>query len=139
MSVSAQELLREAILCFNDPARREEYLTMYAEHARLYGYAGVEPGRAGVSRFYEGIWTAFPDANVTLEHVLESGDEVAARLVLTGTHQGPLNGIPPTGLAISMPIITIIRFEHGLIAERWSQGDFLGLLMQIGAVSMPRA
>ena len=106
---------------------------MYAEDARLYGYHGVEPGRAGIRAFYQTIWAAFPDANVTLEHVIEAGDEVVARFTMTAIHQGPLLGIQATGKAITMPGITILRFRDGQVSERWSQADFYGLMQQISS------
>jgi steroid delta-isomerase-like uncharacterized protein len=139
MPSANREVLEQAIIAYNDPERRGEYLAMYADHAQLHGYHGVQPGREGIAKFYESIWTAFPDANVTLEHIIEAGDEVVARFVLTGTHQGPLNGIPPTGVAVTLPGITILRFHDGKVVERWSQADFMGLLLQIGAIPVPGA
>lgn len=128
------EILQSALAQFADPARRAEYLDLYAEDAVIYGYAGLEPGRENIRRFYEGIWAAFPDCRVDLEDAFESGDRLACRFVLRGTHQGPFNGIPATGKPIALPGITILRFAGGKVVERWSQADFLGLLQQLGAM-----
>lgn len=43
-------------------------------------------------------------------------------------------GAAPTGNSISTPGIDIYRIEDGSIAELWTVGDELGLLMQPGAV-----
>ena len=51
--------LYRALDYFGDPARREAYLDLYDESIRLIGYAGVEPGMAGVKRFYENLWSTF--------------------------------------------------------------------------------
>ncbi|MDZ4802126.1 MAG: ester cyclase [Bryobacteraceae bacterium] len=107
------------------------YLALYSDDARLYGYHGVEPGRSGIRAFYENFWASFPDSSVTLEHIIESGDEVVARFTLTATHQGALMGIPATGLAVTLTGITILRFRDGEVTERWSQADFFGLMQQI--------
>ena len=48
------------------------------------------------------------------------------------THIGVFNGIPPTGKAIRLPRITILRFSGERCVERWSQAGFLGLLKQPG-------
>ncbi len=42
----------------------------------------------------------------------------------------------PAGIP-ALPGITILRFEGDRTAERFSQADMLGLLVQIGAVPAP--
>lgn len=110
------------------------YLELYDPGAMLYGYQGVEPGFEGIRRFYEAFWAAFPGSRITLEDVISEGDEVSARFTLRATHGGDFNGIPATGLEVSLPGITILRFADGKCVERWSQADFLGLMQQIGAI-----
>ena len=44
--------------------------------------------------------TAFPDLRFTIEKLVTEGDTVAGRLTTSGTHQGPLMGIPPTGRSV---------------------------------------
>jgi hypothetical protein len=38
------------------------------------------------------------------------------------------------GRPYSLDGITIMRFEDERVVERWSTADFLGMLMQIGAI-----
>ena len=40
---------------------------------------------------------AFPDLRMELEEMISEGDLVAARLTLSGTHEGPWGGGPPPG------------------------------------------
>ena len=127
-------VLERALNHFADPATREHYFDLYDPAVVLHGYAGVEPGLANVKQFYAGIWTAFPDARVNAEEVFTAGDRVVCRFVMTGTHQGPFNGIPATGKPIALAGITILRFVGGKCVERWSQADFLSVLGQIGAL-----
>ena len=61
-----------------------------------------------------------------------SGDRVAIRSTLTGTHAGGLLGAPGSGQALSVEGITILRFEGDRVAERWNRLDDLGLLGQLG-------
>jgi predicted ester cyclase len=46
-------------------------------------------------------------------------------------------GVPATGTEIAMPVITILHFDGDRVAERFSQSDMLGLLVQIGAIPAP--
>jgi predicted ester cyclase len=77
---------------------------------------------------------AFPDMEVVTEDLFAEGDRVADRVTVRGTHQGEFNGIPPSGQRIEMEEIHIARIVDGMIVERWTQLDMLGLLQRIGAI-----
>lgn len=113
------------------------YLRLYDEDVVLHGYAGVEPGLASVRRFYEGFWAAFPSSRLVFEDMFASGDRVACRFVVEGVHAGPFLNLEATGRPISLPGITILRFREGRCVERWSQADFLGLMAQLGMLTLP--
>ena len=57
------------------------------------GDRGPESMRALITM----LRTAFPDLHFAIEHVVAEGDTVAGRVTLSGTHEGPLMGMPPTG------------------------------------------
>ncbi|MFN7924414.1 MAG: ester cyclase [Bryobacteraceae bacterium] len=126
-------ILERALDAFADPTRRDQYLDLYADHAALHGYAGVEPGRDGIRNFYNGMWAAFPDARVDVQEVLECGDRLIVRFEFAGTHRGAFLGIPGTGKPVRFHGITILKMENGKCVERWSAADFLAALIQIGA------
>lgn len=92
------------------------------------------PGRDGFKQNVAALRAAFPDVEFSIEDVVAEGDKVAFRTVGTGTHEGELLGIPPTGRAVTFSGIVIFRFEGGQVAERWAQLDTLGLLRQLGAI-----
>ena len=127
-----KEILQQALACFADPSRRNEYFDLYAPGVVLHGYVGVQPGLESVRNYYTGIWAAFPDARVEAEDILETSDKLTVRFVMTGTHQGPFLGIAPTGRVIALRGITILRFESGKCVERWSVTDSLSMLVQLG-------
>jgi predicted ester cyclase len=130
-----RQALETALSNFSDPHRREAYLQLYDPGCVLHGYAGVEPGLAGIRAFYEAFWAAFPDVHITAEDFVEQGDKLACRFTCRGTHRGPFFGVAPTGKPIEFGGITILAFRDGRCVERWSQADFLSVLQQIGAVA----
>jgi len=79
--------------------------------------------------------TAFPDLRLTIEDMLFDGDKAAVRWMSTGTHQGNLEGIAPTGRNFSLGGISILRFANGKIEEEWVHWDSLGLMKQLGIIA----
>jgi steroid delta-isomerase-like uncharacterized protein len=74
---------------------------------------------------------AFPDLHAEIEDIFGSGDRVAVRLSMSGTHRGEYLGIPATGRPISYVSHEFYRVQDGLIAEEWICSDMAGLLRQI--------
>jgi predicted ester cyclase len=113
----------------------EGYLRLYDDAIRLHGYAPEPLDKTAVRGFYQAIFAAFGDPPPLEFHdVLWQGDTAAIRFSMRGTHVGEFMGVPATGIAISLPGITILRFAGEKVIERWSQTDMLGLLVQLGAV-----
>jgi steroid delta-isomerase-like uncharacterized protein len=135
-----KQALDRALECFNDPARRDQYLAGYAEDVAIHGYPPeLPPGKGGITAFYQMAWNAFPDAIVTAEQVVAAGDRVAALYRLRGTHKGDFMGVLASGNAIDVTGMTILRYESGKIVERWQMLDQLTLLQQLGAIPVPAA
>jgi steroid delta-isomerase-like uncharacterized protein len=95
---------------------------------------GQAAGPAGYRMFFSGMRTAFPDMKVSLETAVQEGDTIAFAYTLTGTHTGPLMGIPATGKKVEIRGLQISKFRDGKMTERWGSSDELGLLKQIGAI-----
>lgn len=76
----------------------------------------------------------FSDMEFTVEDVVADGDRVAVRWTMTGTHEGPMFGVEPTGRWVELPAVEINRFADGLLRETWTQSDMLGLMRQVGAL-----
>ena len=74
---------------------------------------------------------AFPDLHAEIEDIFGSGDRVAVRLSMSGTHRGEYLGIPATGRPVSYVSHEFYRVQDGLIAEEWICSDMAGLLRQI--------
>jgi steroid delta-isomerase-like uncharacterized protein len=75
--------------------------------------------------------SAFPDLLMTVESVVGSGDEVAVRWVVTGTHRGDTLGFPATGRTVSFRGTTWIRFSGGKMVEGWDCWNQAGLIQSL--------
>ncbi|MEJ2704230.1 MAG: ester cyclase family protein, partial [Sedimentisphaerales bacterium] len=78
--------------------------------------------------------TAMPDFHATMEDMIAEGDKVAERWTATGTQEGELPGIPPTGRQVTFTGMTIYRVAEGKIVEMWWSMDSLGLMQQLGVM-----
>ena len=105
-------------------------------------YVGHTPigeihGPEGARQFNGLLRGAFPDFDVTVEDQIVEGDRVVTRWTACGTHDGPFQGIAPTGREIEITGITIFRCAGGKLVEGWTSPDLLGLMQQIGAIPEP--
>ena len=57
------------------------------------------------------------------------------RCTLTGTHEGPFMGIPPTGRKIEVNEIHIYRLKDGKAVEHRVGRDDLGAMRQLGVIA----
>ena len=81
--------------------------------------------------------TALPDLHFTIEELVDEGDTVAGRLTMSGTHEGPLMGTPPTGRSVRQDHMHFVRFRDGKAVEHWGVRDDLGMMQQLGVIPEP--
>ena len=100
-----------------------------------HGPGGLElEGIDQLREMIEGYFTAFPDMHMEVEQRVVEGNLISTRWRVTGTHDGPLDGIEPTGKKIDISGQLIMRFEGTKIAEEWEVFDELAMLKQLGAI-----
>lgn len=76
--------------------------------------------RNSEARYWSEAQAAFPDMEMTVNLMLESGDHVITNWTLTGTHTGAaFFGVPPSGKPVKINGTAIVRFENGKVAEHW--------------------
>ena len=78
--------------------------------------------------------TAFPDLHFTIDEMIAEGDKVVCRWTGSGTHQGPMGDIEPTGKQVTITGTGIYRIAGGKILEEWLNWDTLGLMQQLEVV-----
>ena len=91
-----------------------------------------------VTQFVSMVMQAFPDLHYTVEDLIAEGEQVVARLTISGTEHGAFMGIPATGTHAAIADIEIFRMTDGKVVECWVQADYLGLVQQLGAVPAMR-
>lgn len=107
---------------------------LVAPGAFIHTPDGTMRGPDGIAGLVTTLRTAFPDASFPIAEVAVAGDRVLVRWTMHGTHEGTFGDIAPTGHAVTMDGITILRVRDGMIVEDWAQYDRLGLLQQLEGV-----
>ena len=100
-------------------------------------HTNLAPGLEGVKQFFAISIAAFPDQQTTIEDVIAEEDKVVVRATFRASHQGDLNGIPPTGRTVKTSWISIFRLANGKIVEHWYEDDMMGLMQQLGVIPAP--
>jgi steroid delta-isomerase-like uncharacterized protein len=110
---------------------------VFAEEAvvRDAGSPTAAHGREAVRQRAADLLRAFPDLRLERIELVIDGDRHADRWVLTGTHEGELLGVPPTGRAVRVEGATFTRLgADGLVVEDTHFVDLAGLLGQLGVL-----
>ena len=111
--------------------------TFHHPRYELIGSRRVYDGPEEVERYFEETRRAFPDQRNELLALHHADDAVLVEAVVRGTHEGPLGGLPPTGRAFELPILSVFVFDGGkLICER-AYFDSNTLLRQLGVAHDP--
>jgi predicted ester cyclase len=90
--------------------------------------------RRGLKEFVQMMRQGLPDLRLNVEHMVAEGDLVAVNVVIEGTHQGELMGVPPSDAQVSVRGFDLIRVVDGMCTEHWGVQEDLKLLQQIGAM-----
>jgi steroid delta-isomerase-like uncharacterized protein len=125
----------DALFTKGDLDAVDEYLAEdYVDHNPPLGRPG---NREGMREAGAMIRAAFPDWHSDLGFFVEEGDLVVENFTASGTQQGEILGVPPSGRTVILPGINIWRVRDGRIVERWGQLDDLGLMRQLGLIPQP--
>jgi steroid delta-isomerase-like uncharacterized protein len=98
-------------------------------------FEGVEGSRA-----YNEMWAAgFPDARVTVDRVIESGDHVVVEFTGQGTHTGTLRtsmgDIPATGRSLTLQLCDVMEIRDGMIQGQRTYFDTGSMMAQLGLMA----
>jgi predicted ester cyclase len=97
-------------------------------------HPGENRGPESLRQLITMLRTAFPDLHFEIEDLIAEGDSVAGRLIMNGTHEGPLMGMPPTGRVVRQAHMHFVRFRDGKAVEHWGVRDDVSMMRQLGAI-----
>jgi len=81
--------------------------------------------------------TLMPDGRYVILDMIADGDKVACRVLVSGTQEGEVFGIAPTGKSFVAEHVHWHRVADGKLMERWAVRDDLGALIQLGIIDPP--
>jgi len=89
------------------------------------------------SRAYNKMWAdGFPDARVTVDRMIASGDYVVVEFTGRGTHTGTLvtsmGEIPATGRSLTLQLCDVMEFKAGKLQSQKTYFDTGSMMAQLG-------
>lgn len=98
---------------------------------------GQAPGPAGIKAIIGSFNAAFPDVQITIVDMLQEPGKAAVRAEISGTHQGALFGIAPTGKPVRFGLHEFHTLVDGRITTTWHMEDWLRVFQQLGQFPPP--
>jgi predicted ester cyclase len=102
----------------------------FVDHIEMPGLE--ETGRPGYLTSVRLVHRGFSDYHEEIELIVADEDKAVSYARITGTHDGDLMGLPPTGRKVDFRSMGILRFANGQAIERWGLGDSLTQMQQLG-------
>ena len=136
MTMTAREAFERGTATFN-AHDIDGFATVLADDVVFQAPGGMHgQGKPACVEFYGGWLSAFPDGHVEVHDVHFIDDVAVEEGTFSGTHNGvlhtPTGEIPPTGRAVSLDYIQVLRFRDGQHASFNLMFDRLLMLEQLG-------
>jgi len=106
----------------------------FVEHEK---FPGIPPTRDGVKQTFAMFYSAFPDIHFRVDDMVAEGAVVAARVTVTGTHEGEFMGVPATGRSVTVDVMDFVSYRESRGTAHWGVGDMVSLLQQLGVMPPP--
>lgn len=123
---------------YPEAAARRDFDKVRQLYHPQYSYTGsdgqpgdAEASIAGCTMFT----TAFPDLKTEIGQTHVAGNMVIVEFVATGTHQGEMMGLAPTGRKMSIRVCKVLEFRDGRIYAEREYLDMAHLMQQLGVAA----
>ena len=138
-SVRANERVVEAFLQDVINEHHGDHAANYLNPAMQWsgGTVGTITGRANVAGLFAGVVAAFPDAHIAIDDIFGQADQVVVRVVVSGTQESAILGIPASGRHVQWDGVDVYRLSHGKISNIWAGDDWTAILNDTGTYKAP--
>jgi steroid delta-isomerase-like uncharacterized protein len=109
----------------------------YAEDATFHDMSQPAPlqGRAAIGGMMRAMYSEiFTEARAEPRGLVVGENAVVAEFVFHGKNTGSLNGAPPTGKVVAIPMIAVYEIAHGKIQSTRLYYDSTTMARQLGWV-----
>jgi steroid delta-isomerase-like uncharacterized protein len=89
-------------------------------------------GAEEIAAYFEDVFSAIPDWRLEIVGLAEQGDDVFVHWHMTGTHEGPLMGIEPTGKPLAIDGIDHFVVRDGRLVSNFIVMDQMDYARQLG-------
>jgi len=135
--------IMQAVVAAIDAEKFDEAAAFYTddiEHTLVGSPMPAAKGKDALKAAWGMTLTSIGDKKHSIRRVIDGGDRVAMHVVLTGTHKGPMMGVPATGKPIGFEALHVMTLENGKIKKTAIYANFTAVMSQIGAApGMPPA
>lgn len=107
---------------------------LFAEDAKYRDLTfGVKlVGRDAIRNMFARTFSAVTASRYRVEHAAFDGDTIAVRWEMSGVHEGPMLGMPPSGRRIGFRGASFLTIRAGQVAEQIDYLDRAGLERELG-------
>ena len=94
------------------------------------------PGMEHLRRLWPSVRSAIPDFRAELQQQIVDGDRVASLWTFSGTHRGPLFGVPASGKSVHFQNVSIAQVRGGAVVQYNSETGWIDFLTQVGVLPL---
>ena len=101
------------------------------------GTVGTVTGREQVAGLFAGVVASLPNAHAAIKDIFGQGNQVVVRVVVSGTQEGAILGIPASGRFVQWDGVDVYRLSDGKISNIWAGDDWTAILNDTGTFKAP--
>lgn len=128
-TTSHEQLVDDWYALFNGDFSK---LDVAAESVEFIDPLGEAHGREELEGFIREMYTVFPDLQLTVTDMVADDDLIMVEWAVSGTHEGELNGIPPTNREVEQKGMEKLVISDNQVQESHIYFDQQEMLSQLG-------
>ncbi len=138
--MTANKQLMEQFIRFINTKDYSLGKTIVSPDVIFHAPTSTEPlnGFDGYKQILEMMHCAMPDVKWTAEEMIEEGNKIMVRFIMSGTNTGSFMGMPPTGKPVAVAAMNIYEIENGKIVREHGLPDLFNMMIQLGVIPAPK-